>query len=175
MQLSEAIMLGSTMVDPYDPNVWNRCALGMAAAATGAKRHHPYYVTPAGVLGVDAGDGTLDFLTELRERFPILTTRIGSPCCQCEMVGGHPRLADVIVHLHDYHLHGDSPVRWTLDQIVDFIRRVEKADAVLRGGQLNPCAAPNYFAPHLGEIDGTRLGDVPDTSEARPAPAEVPA
>ena len=123
LKLSEAILLGSTQIKPmagsvlcYDHNgEAYGCALGMAGVAEGGEERHHWL---------------LDTI------WPILRQKTNYPC-ECfpeyEQV-----LQTVITHLFDAHVINKED--WTLEQLVDFVRKVEDEHPSLTiAEQKKPC------------------------------------
>ena len=106
MRLSEAIALGRTTIEKFIAAELNGCALGMAANAIGIKKDY----------------------CQLYEAWPWLGAMEFSRC----PVDGcpHPSFmapAHRIGHLFDAHVVcvGEPFTRWTLDQLIDWVRSVE--------------------------------------------------
>ena len=113
MRLSEAILLGSTQLKAV-AGVLERdgggCALGMARRAVNG----PVNVSP-----------------NYYWRWLYLTL-VPRPC-QCQRFPDRLRACDGVTHLFDDHIMAEgSPrqpeERWTLEQLVDWVRSVEPAD-----------------------------------------------
>jgi hypothetical protein len=117
MKLSDAILLGSTMIKPLagkhlSPDGDEGCAWGMVDMATGGRAFRDLLVMAA------------NFLAEL-------------PCgCTDEWIIGSGmnvqrresmnNLSAIIVHLFNYHVMTRKD--WTLERLVDWVRSVEPAE-----------------------------------------------
>ena len=123
MKLSDAILLGSTLLAPqagrqYSAETQSGCALGMAAIATGCtyRKVAAMPTSDRRTLGVEQvwGKWTLDLVRR--------------PCkCFFLFVPRKMRVKDVIAHLFDHHVVNKK--NWTLEQLVDWVRTVEPAEA----------------------------------------------
>jgi hypothetical protein len=119
MRLSEAILLGSTVVHPR-PGGLNYsgtnegCALGMAAIAAGCTfrtAHEPIPVNDRRTVNIESVFGTWLLRVVMRP-------------CECQ--GEFPRemrTKDVIAHLFDVHVMGKG--NWSVDQLVEWVQRWE--------------------------------------------------
>lgn len=122
MKLSDAILLGSTLLAPqagrqYSAETQSGCALGMAAVATGCtfRAVHAVPSHERRTLGVEGVWGT--WTLEVMKR----------PCkCFFLFVPRKMRVKDIIAHLFDYHVVHKKD--WTLEQLVDWVRTVEPAE-----------------------------------------------
>jgi hypothetical protein len=119
MRLSEAIVLGSTVVHPRAGGLrFSRtnegCALGMAAIAAGctfsrAPRQIP--VKDLRTVNIETVFG------------PWLIRVVMRPCeCQREFPR-EMRIKDVIAHLFDFHVMEKQ--NWSVDQLVEWVQRWE--------------------------------------------------
>jgi hypothetical protein len=126
MRLSEAIALGRTLIHPMPGFVLdyaglNGCALGMGYKASGGtEKVHPLECT----IGLE----------EVIRVWPWLENTIKQLPCKCE--SSLYNYAQVIGHLFDDHImdgtidSGPLPGdRWTLDQLIDWVRSVEPEEA----------------------------------------------
>lgn len=120
MKLSEAILLGSTMVAPraggqHFSETQQGCALGMAAVARGCTFRSvmlPIDDAEQRTLGVEGVWGTWVLL------------RVERPCdCWRIWLRRRMRIKDIIAHLFDYHVMGKK--NWTLEQLVAWVVTVE--------------------------------------------------
>jgi hypothetical protein len=140
MRLSEAILLGSTVVQPkagalHFTGESSGCALGMAVLASGGtfrRTERPLPETERRTLNVEDIWGTW------------LLRRIGRPCdCGVRLVLGslrrkkiggfrrYPlstlpremRIKDIVAHLFDYHVMEKRD--WTLDRLTTWLRPLE--------------------------------------------------
>jgi hypothetical protein len=116
MRLSDAIALGRTLIIPVqnpsrvDERSGKGCALSMAVNS---------------VRG--CGSWTLAY----REIWPWLCKSFAFPCDCKDGAHDHDLAAGVIAHLFDQHImneHGLTYSRWTLDQLIDWVRSVEPAE-----------------------------------------------
>jgi hypothetical protein len=158
MKLSEAILLGSTVLAPkagqqHYSELNAGCALGMAAVAAG------YTFRPV-TAPVDARERrTLGAETVWGSW--VLTT-VSRPCdCWRIRVPREMRIKDIIAHLFDHHVVGRK--NWTLEQLAAWVESVEPKDEVRqRMWYENPSnaisrgwrtSAPAQFEPSLEEIE----------------------
>jgi len=120
MKLSEAILLGSTIMAPraggqHFSETQQGCALGMAAVARGCTFRtvsRPVDDRERRTLGVEGVWG--DWVLEQRER----------PCdCWRIWIRRKMRIKDIIAHLFDYHIMDKR--NWTLEQLVAWVETVE--------------------------------------------------
>jgi len=124
MKLSDAILLGSTLLAPqagkqYSAENQSGCALGMAAIANGCSFRRVENVPwqERRTLGVEGVWGT--WTLEVVRR----------PCkCFFLIVQRKLRIKEIIAHLFDYHVVNKK--NWTLEQLVDWVRTVEPAEPV---------------------------------------------
>lgn len=121
MRLSDAIATGRMVVQPYPNYLLVRggrgCALGMAGVAAGLK------------------------ISEMEESYEAIYTEWpwllqsikpgGMRCPLCSKTEKHPvgfyDYLSAIQHLFDLHIAGLNP-KWTLDQLIDWVRSVEPAE-----------------------------------------------
>ena len=113
MKLSEAILLGSTVLAPkagrqHYSALNAGCALGMAAIANGCTFRpvtQPFTEKDRRTLGTEAVWGNWVLATVRR-------------LCQCWRfrVAHEMRIKDIIAHLFDYHVMARE--NWTLEQLV---------------------------------------------------------
>jgi hypothetical protein len=120
MKLSDAILLGSTILTPcagrmYSPETQSGCALGMAAVARGCTFRRffgRFDDRDRRTLGVERiwGDWVLQ--------------NVSRPCrCSSLWVPRKMRIKDVITHIFDYHVMAQKD--WTLEQLVMWVKQVE--------------------------------------------------
>jgi hypothetical protein len=120
MKLSDAILLGSTILTPqagrqYSAETQSGCALGMAAIAQGYTFQRVFCRRDdrdRRTLGVEGvwGDWVLQ--------------NVQRPCaCWRLWIPRKLRIKDIIVHLFDYHIMAQKD--WTLEQLVAWVKRVE--------------------------------------------------
>lgn len=147
MKLSEAILLGSTILAPkagrqhYSESNAG-CALGMAAIANGYTFRTVSGPIPARdrrTIGTEGVWGSW-VLTEVRR-----------PCdCWRYRVPREMRIKDIVAHLFDYHVMAKQ--NWTLEQLVAWVRTVEPND-IAPQASVNPdrFRAPFSRRPALAE------------------------
>jgi len=120
MKLSEAILLGSSMLAPragkqHFAETQEGCALGMAAVARGCTFRtwtKPFDERDRRTLGVEGVWG--DWVLKQVER----------PCdCWRIWMRRKMRIKDIIAHLFDYHIMNKR--NWTLEQLVAWVQAVE--------------------------------------------------
>ena len=120
MKLSEAILLGSTVLAPraggqHFSETQQGCALGMAAVARGCRFHtviRPVDDRDRRTLGVEGIWGA--WVLEQVER----------PCdCWRIWMRRKMRIKDIIAHLFDFHVMDKR--NWTLEQLVAWVETVE--------------------------------------------------
>lgn len=120
MKLSEAILLGSSMLAPraggqHFAETQEGCALGMAAVARGCRFQastKPFDERDRRTLGAEGVWG--DWVLEQVER----------PCdCWRIWIRRKMRIKDIIAHLFDYHIMNKR--NWTLQQLVAWVQTVE--------------------------------------------------
>jgi len=120
MKLSEAILLGSTMLaakpgGQYFSETKSGCALGMAAIARGCSFHgvtRPINENERRTLGAEGVWG------------PWVLNVVRRPCaCWVLRAPRKMRIKDIIAHLFDFHVMNKK--NWTLDQLVAWVRTWE--------------------------------------------------
>lgn len=120
MKLSEAILLGSSMLAPragkqHFAETQEGCALGMAAVARGCKFHTwtiPFEERDRRTLGVEGVWGEW------------VLAEVERPCdCWRIWIPRKKRIKDIIAHLFDYHIMNKR--NWTLEQLVAWVQTVE--------------------------------------------------
>ena len=125
MKLSEAILLGSTVLAPkagqqHYSELNAGCALGMAAVANGCTFRPatgPYEEKDRRTLGAETVWGNW-----------VLTT-VNRPCsCWRLRVPRMMRIKDIIAHLFDYHIM--TRKNWTMEQLVAWVETVEPKESV---------------------------------------------
>ena len=123
MKLSEAILLGSSMLVPraggqHFAETQEGCALGMAAVARGCTfgpARRPVQASERRTLGVEGVWG--DWVLKLEAR----------PCdCWRIRVPRKMRIKDIIAHLFDYHIMEKK--NWTLERLVSWVKTVEPTE-----------------------------------------------
>ena len=120
MKLSEAILLGSSLLAPraggqHFAESQEGCALGMAAVARGCTFRiitKPFDERDRRTLGAEGVWGA--WMLEQVER----------PCdCWRIWIRRKMRIKDIIAHLFDYHIMNKR--NWTLEQLVAWVQTVE--------------------------------------------------
>jgi hypothetical protein len=120
MKLSEAILLGSTVLAPkaggqHFSETQQGCALGMAAVARGCTFRtviRPIDDGERRTLGVEGVWGLW------------MLGRVERPCdCWRIWIRRKMRIKDIIAHLFDYHVVEKR--NWTLEQLVAWVETVE--------------------------------------------------
>jgi hypothetical protein len=120
MKLSEAILLGSTVLAPkaggqHFSETQQGCALGMAAVARGCTFRtvsRPIDDRERRTLGVEGVSGAW------------VLGRVERPCdCRRIWIRRKMRIKDTIAHLFDYHIMDKR--NWTLEQLVAWVETVE--------------------------------------------------
>lgn len=123
MKLSEAILLGSTILTPkaggqHFAEDQSGCALGMAAVARGCtfrRAAYPVSERDRRALGTEGVWG--NWVLNLAPR----------PCdCWRFWIPRKLRIKDTITHIFDYHIMRKR--NWTLDQLVAWVQTVEPED-----------------------------------------------
>lgn len=125
MKLSEAILLGSTVLEPkagrqHYSELNAGCALGMAAVAAGYTFRpvtEPFEEKDRRTLGTETVWGTW------------VLKRVPRPCaCWRFRVPREMRVKDIIAHLFDQHVMFRK--NWTLEQLAAWVDSVEPEQAV---------------------------------------------
>jgi hypothetical protein len=125
MKLSEAILLGSTVIAPkaggqYFSKSQSGCALGMAAIARGCQygpRRQTISVQDRRTLGTEAVWGSW------------VMRQVVRPCdCWRFRVPREMRIKDVIAHIFDYHVM--TKKNWTLERLAAWVGTVEPKEVV---------------------------------------------
>lgn len=125
MKLSEAILLGSTVLGPkagqqHYSELNAGCALGMAAIANGCTFrpvNQPFENRDRRTLGTEAVWGSW------------VLVEVSRPCtCWRIRVPREMRIKDIIAHLFDYHVMAKGD--WTLEQLVAWVETVEPKDNI---------------------------------------------
>jgi hypothetical protein len=128
MKLSEAILLGSTILTPkaggqHFAENQAGCALGMAAIARGCNFHRvsrPFPSKDRRTLGTEGVWG--DWVLQIVMR----------PClCWLFRVPHEMRIKDIVAHIFDYHVMQKQD--WTLDQLAAWVETVEPKKGASRG------------------------------------------
>ena len=138
MKLSEAILLGSTVLAPkagkqHDSELNAGCALGMAAIANGCTFRtvtEPFDEKDRRTLGTEAIWGSW------------VLTAVSRPCaCWRIRVPRQMRVKDIIAHLFDHHIMAKGD--WTLEQLAGWVRTVEPEELIRQGSK---------YANHAAEM-----------------------
>jgi hypothetical protein len=120
MKLSEAILLGSTVLTPkagrqHFAEAQSGCALGMAAVARGCTfgpPGEPFHEADRRTLGTEDVWGSW------------VLHIVNRPCdCWRFRVSWEMRIKDVITHIFDYHVM--TKRNWTLDRLAAWVQTVE--------------------------------------------------
>lgn len=117
MKLSEAILLGSTVLTPSSGTYFvyserRGCALGMALVAT-----KPPAWMEAPHMGVEP---------TLKYAWPWLWNAVVGPLpCSCDYMCTPTSIRGLIIHLFDIHVMAYGADRWTLDRLVEWVRTQE--------------------------------------------------
>ena len=126
MKLSEAILLGSTMLTAkaggqHFSEKQAGCALGMAAVARGCRfgpATRPFDERDRRTLGAEGVWGDWVVLTVIR------------PCpCWRFWIPREMRIKEIVAHIFDYHIMAKR--NWTLEQLVAWVETVEPHDVEL--------------------------------------------
>jgi hypothetical protein len=114
MELSEAILLGSTMVE-VRRKALRGCALGMAAMATGH------------TMGWNFITNTIQVERAVKEHWPwLIEYEVTCPVCTKNVT----RLVDsMVIHLFDKHVMNERDP-YTLDDLVAYVASVEAGVAL---------------------------------------------
>jgi hypothetical protein len=139
MKLSEAILLGSTVLAPraggqHFSETQSGCALGMAAVARGCSFYKvtvPFPERDRRTLGVEGvwGEWVLQ--------------EVARPCnCWRIWIPRKRRIKEVISHLFDYHVMIKR--NWTLEQLVAWVETVEPKEVAMP--QVSRPAAPREMS-----------------------------
>lgn len=134
MKLSEAMLVGSTVVHPEPGHLIAEdqgagCALGMAAVGLGLKTGPSYMpgyeLHPASTMRT----GNAELV------YPWLLTKDVRRPCRCWLVPHewkfmprHMMARDILVHLFDQHVFGKKD--WTMDDLAAWIRSVEPEELI---------------------------------------------
>jgi hypothetical protein len=160
MKLSDAILLGSTMVaaeadGQYFPENQAGCALGMAAIAKGCRFHR----VPRGSLPL-VDRRTMGVEGVLGNWVLALVAR---PCqCWRFFTPREMPIKDIIAHLFDRHVMVRKD--WTLDQLAEWVKTVEP-DRTVRQTAINDLAAESI--PEEQEVVDREWRRVRQAFEAR--------
>jgi hypothetical protein len=126
MRLSEAILLGSTVIAPkaggqYFSKSQSGCALGMAAIARGCEygtKGHAIPEQDRRAVGTEGVWGSWVMREVVR------------PCdCWRFRVPHEMRIKDVIAHIFDHHVMAKK--NWTLEQLAAWVKTVEPKEEVV--------------------------------------------
>ena len=119
MKLSEAILLGSTVLAPraggqHFPETQSGCALGMAAIANGCTFHtvKQFDERDRRTIGTEGIWGNW------------VLQKVARPCdCWRLWIAREMRIKDIITHLFDWHVMVKR--NWTLERLVAWVETVE--------------------------------------------------
>ena len=131
MKLSEAILLGSTVLAPraggqHFPETQSGCALGMAAIANGCSFHtvKNFDERDRRTLGTEGVWGNW------------VLQKVVRPCdCWRFCIRREMRIKDIITHLFDWHVMVKR--NWTLERLVAWVETVEPKN-VDPSGNISP-------------------------------------
>ncbi len=127
MKLSEAILLGSTVLTPragaqHFPETQSGCALGMAAIANGCIFHtvKQFDERDRRTLGTEGVWGNW------------VLQKVARPCdCWRLWIAREMRIKDIITHLFDWHVMVKK--NWTLERLVAWVETVEPRTSIHSG------------------------------------------
>ena len=157
MKLSEAILLGSTVLSPraggqHFSETQQGCALGMAAVARGCTFHTvttPFAERDRRTLGVEGVWGTW------------VLQEVERPCeCWRIWIRRRMRIKEVIAHLFDYHVMIKK--NWTLEQLVAWVESIEPKEvpvSVSRAAIPRPVLLRSQPAKLREEVTDTQAED----------------
>jgi len=157
MKMSEAILLGSTVLAPraggqHFAEMNAGCALGMAAIANGC--------TFRKITNFDRKDRRTLGTEGVWGRWVL--EEVNRPCnCWRVLVPRKMRIKDIIAHLFDRHVMGKK--NWTLEQLVAWVETVEPNDPVRLSRQR--IARPHEVASSCNEFTMQQF-DAPRVYEA---------
>ena len=123
MRLSEAILLGSTVVHPRAGRLRfsgsdEGCALGMAAIAAGCTFSRPLQPIPVKDLRT----------ANIESIFGAWLLRVVMRPCECQPeLPREMRIKDIIAHLFDVHVMAKK--NWTLAELAEWVERWEPAES----------------------------------------------
>ena len=131
MKLSEAILLGSTVLTPraggqHFAETQSGCALGMAAIANGCTFHtvKQFDERDRRTLGTEGVWGNW------------VLQKVARPCdCWRIWIAREMRIKDIITHLFDWHVMVKK--NWTLERLVAWVETVEPRN-VAPSGNMSP-------------------------------------
>jgi hypothetical protein len=166
MKLSEAILLGSTVLAPraggqHFSETQEGCALGMAAMARGCTFHMVTTTFPEKDRRTLGAEGVWG---------PWMLQEVARPCdCWRIWIRRKMRIKDVIAHLFDYHVMIKK--NWTLERLVAWVETVEPHEvrpAILRPAY--PSRIPPSYQPSELRLDAAEWQNVRQAFEARHRP-----
>ena len=140
MKLSEAILLGSSMLTPraggqHFAETQEGCALGMAAVARGCKFYaitKPFDERDRRTLGAEGAWGEW------------VLAEVERPChCWRIWMRRKMRVKDIIAHLFDYHIMNKK--NWTLERLVAWVQTVEPKE--IQPKEIRPKKVPTFVFP----------------------------
>jgi hypothetical protein len=128
VKLSEAILLGSTILTPKagvqhetTEEGQQGCALGMAAIANGCTYGPP--------RRPDSGESTRSLGTA-GVWGEWVKNKIRRPCTCWFLIPRRMQIQEIITHLFDYHVMAKK-ADWTLDQLVNWVKTVEPVESTV--------------------------------------------
>jgi hypothetical protein len=172
MRLSEAILLGSTVVTPkagalsfLGENAG--CALGMAVIASGGTFHPAKHQFPANerrTLNVEDIWGTWLLRLVVRPcdcRLPLTLNRLRLKEVAAYLrhprsaaLPRHMRIKDIVAHLFDYHVMGERD--WTLDRLTTWLQALEPSEPVAISSVYRGMLPERDFSAEAAEWRKTR-------------------
>lgn len=117
LRLSDAIALGRMTVDVWEATNLDGCALGMAANAVGIDRKYE----------------------NLKRVWPWLRNPLDKCPAGCFMCS-FKSSSLAVGHIFDTHICGGLEPKWTLDQLIDWIRSVEPPEPPAEPEGEVPCS-----------------------------------
>jgi hypothetical protein len=166
MKLSEAILLGSTVLAPraggqHFSETQEGCALGMAAVARGCTFRQvttPFPENDRRTLGAEGVWGQW------------MLQKVARPCdCWRIWIRRKMRIKDVIAHLFDYHVMLKK--NWTLERLVAWVETVEPQEvrpAIVSAAQ--PYQMHPFYQSNELRLDADEWQAVRRAFEARHQP-----
>lgn len=176
MKLSEAILLGSTVVHPRAGSLrFSRtdegCALGMAAIAVGCTFSRPPRQIPVKDLRT----------TNIESLFGPWLLRVVMRPCECPReLSREMRIKDVIAHLFDVHVMEKN--NWTLADLVAWVQRWEPPERPsettagvdeTRGNALSPSQTAELRAEEAEWLSTREAFEATHASKRRRGPSAI--
>jgi hypothetical protein len=153
MRFSEAMELGRLLLRPMaghliSPDGLYGCAMGMAGLAVGLR----LYLPPCKILGVDLkAEENYEVVAQV---WPWINRKFVALIMPCGCVASitHTLIedyGDVITHIFDEHVKGNSPRLWTMDMLITWVRSVEPEEESQRS-QPAPSVMSDQSVVHNG-------------------------